>query len=67
MSKIPAQRLIEADVEELVPALEKELRVEPIQFLENDITVAQVETKVDVSRDFMRAISDRSKPFYMMG
>jgi hypothetical protein len=67
VSKIPAQHLIEADVEELIPALEKELRVEPIQFLEDDITVDQTETKVDVSRDFMRAISDRSRPFYIDG
>jgi hypothetical protein len=67
VSKIPTQRLIEADVEELIPALEKELRVEPIQFLEDEINVEQNETKVDVSRDFMRAISDRSKPFYIDG
>lgn len=67
VSKLPAQRLIEADVEELIPALEKELRVEPIQFLEDEITIEQNETKVDVSRDFMRAISDRSRPFYIDG
>jgi len=67
VSKIPAQRVIEADVEDLIPALEKELRVEPLQFLEKEITVEQNETKVDVSHDFMRAISDRSKPFYIDG
>jgi len=67
VSKIPAHRFLEADIEELIPALEKELRVEPIQFLEDEITVDQSETKVDVRRDFMRAISDRSKPFYIDG
>lgn len=67
VSKIPAQRLIETEIEELLPALEEELRVEPIKLLEDEITVDQTERKIDVRRDYMRAISDRSRPFYVDG
>ena len=67
VSKIPAQRLVESNIEEFVPSLEKELWIEPIQFLEDETNVDQTETKVDVSRDFRRAIFDRSKPSYVEG
>src|SRR5258706_4794315 len=54
-------------VEELEADIEREIRIEPVEMLEADISVDQEETKVDVSRDFMRHVIDRSRPFYVDG
>jgi hypothetical protein len=45
-------RIRKADVEELVNEFSARGRVQPLELLENSITVAQSETKVDVSRRF---------------
>lgn len=66
-SAVPPQTLLEKSLEELVPNIEKEIRVEPLDLLENDVSVDQEETKFDVSQDFMRHIRDRSRPFYIDG
>ncbi len=66
-SAVPPQTLLEKSVEEFVPNIEKEIRVEPLDLFENDVSVAQEETKVDVSQDFMRHIINRSRPFYIDG
>lgn len=66
-SAVPPQTLLEKSVEELVQNIEKEIRVEPLDLLENDVSVDQEETKFDVSQDFMRHIIDRSRPFYIDG
>ena len=57
--------LLEKSVEELVPDIEREIRIEPLELLENDVSVDQEETKVDVSQDFKRHIRDCSLPFYI--
>src|SRR5947207_13586894 len=66
-SAVTPQVLVEGDIEELVSKIEDEIRVEPLQLLEDETTVEQTEVKVDVSQDFRRAIFDRSRPFYVDG
>lgn len=66
-SAVPSATLIEESIEELVPGIEEEVRVEPLELIENETTVDQTETKVDVSHDFGRAIFDRSQPFFVDG
>jgi len=66
-SAVPAEELRDADISELIAKIEKEIRVEPLELLEDDISVDQKETKVDVSHDPMRHVSDRSRPSYVDG
>lgn len=67
VDEVPTKQLLESDVDETIATLVNKLRIEPIQILDDEITVEQSETKVDVSQDFMRGIDDRSKPFYING
>ena len=66
-SAVPAQVLVESNIDELVSSIENEVRVEPLQLLEDETNVEQTEVKVDVSQDFRRAIFDRSRPFHVDG
>lgn len=67
LEQVPAQQLLTQELEHLVATLAAELKIEPIILKDDDITVEQSEAKVDVRRDFMRAIPDRSRPFYIDG
>lgn len=60
-------RLLNTSVDDLVEYFFEEHRIEPIKILEDQITVDQSEAKIDVSRDRLRAIYDRSQPFYLNG
>ena len=68
VQEISAERLRTADEEELVRQIVEEYRLDVPVIKEDKIYVAEHgEAQVDVSRDFMRAISDRSRPFYVTG
>lgn len=62
-----SSRLLNTSVEDLVDYFNGEHTVEKISLLVDQVSVDQVEAKVDVSRDQLRAISDRSEPFYIDG
>lgn len=65
-ANIPAEFLLSNSLDESAEEAVKELRVEPIEFV-GEISVEQIEAKVDVSRDPMRYISDRGRPSYIDG
>lgn len=62
-----ANRLLNTSVEDLVSYFVSEYQVEPINILNEQISVDQNEAKIDVSRDQSRLIYDRSQPFYLSG
>jgi len=65
---IAAQILLNAGEHDLVQTLISEFRFDVPSLKEGDIYIASSgETKVDVSRDPMRMIPDRSRPFYIAG
>lgn len=65
---IPANTLLNASEHDLVQALVDEFRLNVPVIKDNDIHIAEsAETQVDVSRDPMRMIRDRSRPFNMPG
>lgn len=64
---IEENRLLNTSVEDLCEYFEVKYRLEVPRLRENEITVDQCETQVDVSKDRSRAIFDRSKPFYVIG
>ena len=53
--------------EQIAARVASELVVEPLEFIETEISVDSRDVKVDVSRDFNRAIFDRSQPFFIDG
>ncbi len=68
VQSIPANTLLNASEHDLVQALVEEFRLNVPVIKEEDIHIADAgETQVDVSRDPMRMIRDRSQPFYMPG
>jgi hypothetical protein len=65
---IPANTLLNASEQDLVRALVDEFRLNVPVIKDDDIHIAESgETQVDVSRDPMRMIRDRSRPFNMPG
>jgi hypothetical protein len=62
-----ANRLLNTNVDDLIEYFVVEYRIEPIQIDDDQISVDQKETKVDVSRDPSRIIDDRSRPLYVDG
>lgn len=62
-----ANRLLNTSIEDLISYFVSEYQVEPINVLNEQISVDQAETKIDVSRDQSRLIYDRSQPFYLSG
>jgi hypothetical protein len=67
IGEIPVQSILSKEIDDLVNLLDAELKIEPIQLLEDETSIEQTEVKVDVSHDFHRAIFDRSRPFYIDG
>ena len=57
---------LESD-EMLAAAIASDLVVSPLEINEEEISVSSKDSKVDVSRDFDRAIFDRSQPFHIDG
>ena len=60
-------QLLNTSVDDLCVYFEEKFRVDVPVLHEDQIVVSQEETKIDVSRDPMRFIRDRSRPFYMTG
>lgn len=68
VQSIPADTLLNASEHDLAQALVEEFRLHVPVINDDDIHIAHAgETQVDVSRDPMRMIRDRSQPFYMPG
>jgi hypothetical protein len=68
VQSIPSNTLLNASEHDLVQALVDEFRLNVPVIKDNDIHIAESgETQVDVSRDPMRMIRDRSRPFNMPG
>jgi hypothetical protein len=64
---IGSNQLLNTSIEVLCEYFERKYKLEPIRLKEDGITVDQAEKKIDVSQDFLRAIHDRSEPFYVSG
>jgi len=64
---LEGNRLLNTSVEDLCDYFEQKFRIEVPRLRESEITVEQSETDVDVSQDPLRAIFDRSRPFYIKG
>jgi hypothetical protein len=64
---IGSNQLMNTSIDALCDYFEQKYKLEPIRLRESGITVDQNETKIDVSQDFLRAIRDRSVPFYVTG
>lgn len=60
-------RLLNTSVDDLARYFEKKYQIDVPRLLNEEIVVDQREAKIDVSRDPMRLIHDRSRPFYLTG
>jgi hypothetical protein len=67
VEQISDRDLLNQSVDELCDSLAEEFQINVPVLLEDNITVEQEDTKIDVSRDQNRYISDRSRPFYISG
>lgn len=63
----PANQLLNTSIDDLATYFATKFEITPIRIIEDQITVDQHETKVDVSRDPLRFIPDRDRPFYISG
>jgi hypothetical protein len=63
---IPADHALASSAPDLAAELLAQFRVEPIYIDEAAMTVSQ-DAQVDISRDPMRMITDRSRPFHIPG
>lgn len=67
IEKFDAERLLNTPVEDLAKYFSEKYRIEvPVLDAEN-LVVDQRETQIDVSRDPMRMIENRGRPFYITG
>ena len=67
VASIDENRLLNTSVDDLCAYFVKKYQLNPPVLLEDQIKVDQEETKIDVSKDFNRFISDSSRPFYVPG
>lgn len=65
--KLTIEEIANEELEVLVNKVAADLQIETIEFLEEEISVDNSETQVDVSQDFSRAVFDRSRPVYING
>jgi len=64
---IEGNRLLNTSVVDLCEYFEKEYAVESIQLNTEQITVDHAEAQIDVSRDPLRDVRDRTRPAYIKG
>lgn len=64
---VEAQRLLNTNFDELVSYFKDKYTLDAPRLLEDQISVDQSESKVDVSHDPNRLIWDRDEPFYITG
>ncbi len=67
VSAIDADRLLNSSTQDLAKFLEEKYQINVPSLNREEITVGQRESQIDVSRDQMRYISDRSRPFLIKG
>jgi hypothetical protein len=67
VEKIEPNRLLNTAPADLAKYLEQKFRLASPHLRREEWTVDTQETRIDVSHDSMRAIFDRSKPFYIPG
>ncbi len=63
----PANQLLNTSLDDLATYFAAKFEITPVNIIDDQIRVDQQETKVDVSRDPMRSITDRDRPFYIPG
>jgi hypothetical protein len=61
----PANQLLNTSVDDFADYLVDKYRLDAPRLREDEIAADQEETKIDVSQDPMRFITDRSQPFYI--
>lgn len=64
---IEGNRLLNTNVEDWIKYFEQEYTIDVPKIKDDQITVDQGETEIDVSQDFDRAIFERDRPFYITG
>lgn len=67
IAALDGNRLLNTSVEDLVAYFVEKFQIEIPTLLIEEIAVDQRETQIDVSRDQNRMISDRSRPFHIVG
>jgi hypothetical protein len=67
VGEIDGDRLLNTSVEDLVKYLAGKYQITVPALVEDEIVVEQHDTQIDVSRDSMRIIHDRSRPFHVKG
>ena len=67
VDKMDGNRLLNTSPDDLCDYFEDKYRVNVPSLIEAEIVADQNETQIDVSSDFLRAIRDRSQPFYISG
>lgn len=67
VNKIDGNRLLNTSPDDLCDYLEDKYRVNVPSLIEEEIVADQNETQIDVNNDFLRAITNRSQPFYITG
>ena len=67
VASLPKNQLLNTPTEDLCDQLEKEFQIEVPVLLDDQIHIDAGEAQIDVSRDRMRHIRDRSQPFYIPG
>ena len=67
IDKLGGEQLLNTPIEDLCDYFEQQYKVHPPQLREDEITVEQHETDVDVSRDPLRSIPGLHGPVYVKG
>ncbi len=67
VAQFDGNRLLNTSIEDLCDYFAKKYRIDVPVLLESQIVADQKEIQIDVSRDQMRFIRDRSQPFYVPG
>ena len=64
---IDGNRLLNTSIDDLCDFFEEKFRIDVPELHEDQIVADQSETQIDVSKDPMRFIRDRSRPFHVAG
>jgi hypothetical protein len=67
IESVDGDRLLNTSIDDLARYFENKFRIDVPVLLTEEVVVDQRETQIDVSRDPMRMIMDRSRPFYVTG
>lgn len=67
INEYDGNKLLNTPVDDLSRYFEEKYRIEVPSLREDEIVADQRESQIDVSRDQMRYIRDRSRPFYITG